>query len=392
MLIDFFLTLRQAKIPVSIREFLDLLGALDHRLAFADWDDFYALARLTLVKDEQDYDKFDRAFAYYFEGVEELDLALNPADIPAEWLRKQLEKILTPEEMAAVKSQGDLNRLLELFNQRLAEQKERHQGGNKWIGTGGTSPFGAFGYNPEGFRIGQGLSRHRRAVKVWEERHFRDLDDSTQLGVRNIQVALRRLRRFARQGAAAHLDLDGTIAATAKNAGHLALKMLPERHNAVKVLLFFDIGGSMDDHIRVCETMFAAAKSEFKHMDSFYFHNCLYERVWQNNQRRHSEHIATWDVLHKYGKDYKVILVGDAMMSPYEIAYPGGSVEHMNEEAGAVWLQRLCDHFDRVVWLNPVEEAYWPYTQSIGMIQKIINQQMYPLTVAGLAAAMRALG
>lgn len=391
MLIDFFLTLRQAHIPVTVREFLDLLRALEHRLAFADIDDFYALSKLLMVKDEKHYDKFDRAFGAYFEGIEQLDLDLGNWHIPESWLRKQLEKVLTPEEMAKIASQGDLNALMKLFQQRLAEQKERHQGGNKWIGTGGTSPFGAFGYNPEGFRIGQNTSRHRRAVKVWDERHYRDLADDVQLDLRNMQVALRRLRVFARSGAADILDLNGTIAATAKNAGYLDVKMLPERHNAVKVLLLFDIGGSMDEHIFLCERLFSACKSEFKYLHQYYFHNCIYENLWQSNQRRHSEHTATWDFLHTYGNDYKIIIVGDATMSPYEIVYPGGSVEHMNEETGEAWLKRLSEHFKDVVWLNPVEAQYWHYAPSIKMIQQLMEGRMYPLTLSGIESAMRAL-
>lgn len=391
MLINFFLSLRQAQIPVSIREFLDLLQALENKLAFADIDDFYALAKLVMVKDEKHYDKFDRAFGAYFDGVDKLEFDINDFNIPESWLRKQLEKMLSPEEMAKINSQGDLNELMKLFQQRLAEQKARHQGGNKWIGTGGTSPFGAFGYNPEGFRIGQNESRHRRAVKVWDERHYRDLADDVQLDIRNMQVALRRLRVFARSGAAEVLDLDGTIAATAKNAGYLDVKMLPERHNAVKVLLLFDIGGSMDDYIHLCERLFSACKTEFKHLHQYYFHNCLYENLWQSNQRRRSEHSHTWDILRTYGNDYKVIIVGDAMMSPYEIIYPGGSVEHMNAEAGAVWLKRLTDHFDDVVWLNPAEAQYWQFTQSVAMIKELMDGRMYPLTLAGIEDAMRAL-
>lgn len=390
MLIDFFFILRRAKIPVSVREYLDLLAAVNHKLAFADTDDFYALAKLTLVKDEKHYDAFDRAFAAYVRGVDGLDFDVD-SGIPEHWLTKQLEKLLSPEEMAAIKSQGDLNALMRLFKQRLAEQKERHQGGNKWIGSGGTSPFGAHGYNPEGFRIGQDESRHRRAVKVWDQRQYRDLAADAQLDTRNMQVALRRLRVFAKNGAVETLDLNGTIAATAKNAGYLDLKMQPERHNAVKVLLLFDIGGSMDEYIQLCERLFAACKSEFKHLEQYYFHNCVYETLWQNNARRYGETTPTWDVLHRYGSDYKLIIVGDAMMSPYEIVYPGGSVEHNNEEAGEVWLRRLTEHFEHAVWLNPGDEHYWPYAQSVNLLRERMHGRMFALTLSGIEAAMRAL-
>ena len=391
MLVDFFSAVRAAGVPATIRELLDLINALDKRLVFASIEDFYHLSRLILVKDERHYDKFDRAFAAYFKGIESLDLSVDDLNIPEDWLNNALKRSFSDEEMAQVQAQGDLNELLEKFQQRLKEQQERHQGGNKWIGTGGTSPFGAFGFNPQGFRIGQGMSRHRRAIKVWEERHFQDLDDQRALDVRQFQVALQRLRIFARHGAEDILDLEATIAATAKNAGYLDLKMTRERHNAAKVLLLFDVGGSMDDHVAFCESLFTAARSEFKHLAHYYFHNCLYESVWQNNARRWQERIPTTDLLHRYGSDWRVIIVGDAMMSPFEIAYAGGSVEHMNEEPGAVWLKRLTDHFDHLVWLNPADQRYWPYTQSVAMIQQLIDNRMYPLTVAGIDEAMRSL-
>jgi uncharacterized protein with von Willebrand factor type A (vWA) domain len=391
MLIDFFMTVRKAKVPCSIREYLDLVGAVQAHLAFANLDDFYALAKLCLVKDEKHYDKFDKAFAHYFEGIDNLDMFLDEANIPDDWMRKEIERMLSPEEMEQIQSLGGLEELIEAFKERLEEQKKRHQGGNKMIGTGGTSPFGANGFNPEGFRIEQGKSRHKKAVKVWEKRQYRDLDDSIQLGIRNIKVALRRLRKFARQGAADVLDLDDTIASTARNAGYLDLKLVPERHNAVKVLLFFDIGGSMDPHVRVCEEMFSAARTEFKHMETFYFHNCLYESVWKNNIRRTNEQTETWELLHKFGSDYKVIFVGDAMMAPYEVTHPGGSVEHWNDEAGAVWLKRLKEKFDKVVWINPAPEAHWGSGGSLGIIREIMEDKMYPLTIEGLEKAMKEL-
>lgn len=391
MLIDFFMTVRKAKVPCSIREYLDLVGAVESHLAFGNLDDFYALAKLCLVKDEKHYDKFDKAFAHYFEGIENLDMFMDEANIPDDWMRKEIERVLSQEEMDQIDSLGGLEELIEAFKERLEEQKKRHQGGNKMIGTGGTSPFGANGFNPEGFRIEQGKSRNKKAVKVWEKRQYRDLDDSIQLGIRNIKVALRRLRKFARQGAADVLDLDDTIASTARNAGYLDLKLVPERHNAVKVLLFFDIGGSMDPHVRVCEEMFSAARTEFKHMETFYFHNCLYESVWKNNIRRTNEQTETWELLHKFGSDYKVIFVGDAMMAPYEVTHPGGSVEHWNDEAGAVWLERLKEKFDKVVWINPAPEAHWGNGGSLGIIRQIMDDKMYPLTIEGLEKAMKEL-
>jgi len=390
MLIDFFLEVRRARVPASLREFLDLLEALQNHLAFADIEAFYHLSRLCLVKDERHFDKFDRAFRAYFEGIEDLDELLE-AMIPDDWLRKEFEKHLTPEEKEKINSLGGLDELIETFKKRMEEQKERHAGGNKWIGTGGTSPFGAYGYNPEGYRIGQDKGRHGRAVKVWEKREFRDLDDSVTLGTRNIKLALRRLRKFARQGAADQLDLDDIIRSTARNAGYLDLKMVPEKHNTANVLIFFDVGGSMDPHIRVCEELFSAARLEFKHLEYFYFHNFVYESVWQHNLRRMNETISTWDLLHTYSPDYKVIFVGDATMAPYEITHPGGSIEHWNEESGATWFQRLTDHFEKVVWLNPLPEEYWQPRGSLGITRQLVNDQMYPLTIEGLEAAMREL-
>lgn len=391
MLIDFFLSMRKARVPCSIREYLDLMEALKQHIAFADLDEFYALARLCLVKDEKHYDKFDKAFAAYFKGLDNLPDFLTNPNIPADWLRKEFERMLTDEEKAQIEAMGGLDKVLEAFKQRLAEQKERHQGGNKMIGTGGTSPFGGEGYNPEGIRIEQGRSRQKSAIKVWEQRNYRDLDDNIQLGIRNIKVALRRLRKFARQGSAEELDMDGTISSTARNAGYLDIKMVPERHNAVKVLLFFDIGGSMDPHVRVCEELFSAAKTEFKHMETFYFHNCLYESVWKNNIRRTNERTETWDILRKYGPDFKVIFVGDAMMAPYEVTHAGGSVEHWNDEPGAVWLTRMKEHFSRIVWLNPAPEEYWGQGGSLGAIRDIFEHKMYPLTLEGLESAMKYL-
>ncbi|RMF14437.1 MAG: VWA domain-containing protein [Gammaproteobacteria bacterium] len=390
MLIGFFNTLRQAKVPVSIRELLDLINALEQDLAFGSLDEFYLLARTCLVKDERHYDKFDKAFGAYFKGLEALDDLFAEA-LPEDWLKAQFERQLTPEEMAQIEAMGGLEALIEAFRKRLEEQEKRHEGGNRMIGTGGTSPFGANGYNPEGFRIKQGRSRHKKAVKVWEQRQYKDYDDSITLGIRNIKVALRRLRKFARQGAPEILDMPDTIRSTANNAGYLDLKMVPERHNAVKVLLFLDVGGSMDPHIRVCEELFSAARAEFKHLEYFYFHNFIYEGVWKNNLRRHSERVPTWEILHKYTSDYKVIFVGDASMAPYEITHPGGSIEHWNEEAGAVWMQRIMDTFRRVVWLNPLPENYWGEGGSLGLTRQLVQHHMYPLTLEGLESAMKYL-
>ncbi|WP_350334864.1 vWA domain-containing protein [Coralliovum pocilloporae] len=389
MFTTFFLELKQAGLPVSLREYLTLLEALDRDLANRQVENFYYLSRTALVKDERHLDKFDRIFGSTFKGLELLSEDVT-TEIPEEWLRKLAEKYLTEEEKQQIQSLGGWDKLMETLKERLKEQKDRHQGGNKWIGTAGTSPFGAYGYNPEGIRIGQDESRHRRAVKVWDKREFKDLDDTVELGTRNIKVALRRLRQFARTGAADELDLGNTIRSTAER-GYLDIQMRPERRNAIKVLIFFDIGGSMDDHIRVCEELFSAARTEFKTLEYFYFHNCLYEYVWKDNKRRYTERIPTWDVLHTYPSDYKILFVGDASMSPYEIAYPGGSVEHWNEEAGAVWLDRLLQIYDRSVWLNPTPEQHWSYTHSIGMIRQIFSDRMYPLTLEGLDEAMREL-
>ncbi|MEZ5459479.1 MAG: VWA domain-containing protein [Steroidobacteraceae bacterium] len=390
MLIRFFYALREAGLPVSLTEFLSLLAALEARIAFCSAEEFYWLARMALVKDERFFDRFDRVFAEYFDGAEKAFEKIV-ASVPAEWLRSLGERLLTPEERAKVESLGSWEKLLETLRERLKEQKERHQGGNKWIGTGGTSPFGADGYNPEGVRIGQQQSRQRRAVKVWDQREYRNFDDRVELGTRNLKLALRKLRRFAREGAAEQLDLEGTIDATARNAGLLDLKLVAERRNAVKVLLLLDVGGSMDDHIRVCEELFSAARSEFKHLEYYYFHNFLYESLWKDNRRRHAEKTPTDQVLRTFNADYRVVIVGDATMSPYEILQPGGSVEHWNPEAGAVWMQRLAAHFPRLVWLNPEPEDRWTYTPSIRIAQELVGERMFPLTLAGLDRAIRAL-
>jgi len=390
MLVSFFFLLRQGGLKVSITEFLTLLELLEKRVIRFDIEQFYYLSRACLVKDESLYDRFDRVFSAHFKGVQDL-FGPDGVDIPEEWLRKQVELGLSDEEKAQIEAMGGWEKLMETLKKRLEEQDERHQGGSKWIGTGGTSPFGAYGYNPEGIRIGQDGSRHRRAVKVWDKREFRNLDDSLELGTRNLKVALRRLRRFAREGAADELDLPDTIDSTARNAGFLDIKMVPERHNATKVLLFLDIGGSMDDHVRVCEELFSATRSEFKHLEYFYFHNCVYEGVWKDNMRRHSVRISIMDVLHKYAADYKLILVGDATMSPYEIEYPGGSVEHWNEESGSTWMRRLLDNYPKAIWLNPEPVNRWDYTPSIQMISQLMKQRMFPLTVNGLQQGMRAL-
>lgn len=389
MFIRFFLALKDAKLPVSITEYLTLMQALKQGLAGLDVERFYHLARATLVKDERNFDKFDRVFGVEFKGVEDLFAAIE-GEIPEDWLRALKEKLLTEEEKAAIEALGGWDKLMETLKQRLQEQKERHEGGSKWIGTGGTSPFGANGYNPEGVRIGQEESRHRRAVKVWDKREFRNYDDRVELGTRNIKIALRRLRRWAREGAATELDLSGTIAATARNAGSLDLKLVPERHNKVKLLLCLDVGGSMDDHIRVVDELFSAARSEFKHLEHYYFHNCPYERLWKDNPRR-QDSVETWNVLRLYPADYKLVFVGDAAMSPYEIAEPGGSVEYWNKEAGSVWLERFTDRFPNAVWLNPTPEAHWRYSSSTAMIARALNGRMFPLTLAGLEQAMKTL-
>ncbi|PAU75773.1 vWA domain-containing protein [Halomonas salipaludis] len=390
MFIGLFETLKRAGVPVSLRELLDLHAVVEHGVVFADMQSFYQVARTVMVKDERHFDSYDRAFAAWFEGLENLDAAIE-ALIPDDWLRREFEKQLSEEEKAQIESLGGLEALIETFKKRLEEQKERHAGGNKWIGTGGTSPFGAYGYNPEGIRIGQEGSRHHRAIKVWDERRFRDYDDSLELGTRNIKMALRRLRKFARQGAAAEFDVDATIRETARDGGLLNVQMRPERHNAVKVLLLLDVGGSMDDHIRTCEELFSAARSEFKHLEPYYFHNCVYEGLWRNNLRRNSERIPTMDVLHTYGSDYQVVIVGDAAMSPYEVTHPGGSVEHFNQESGAVWLKRLVERFPRLAWLNPMPPRAWEYTHSTQLIRQLIDERMYPMTLAGLEEAMREL-
>ena len=388
MFVTFFQQLKSAGVPVSLREYLTLMQAMDADLASRRIEDFYYLSRAALVKDERNLDKFDRVFGHVFKGLESVGDGLD-AEIPEEWLRKLADKYLTEEEKKQIQALGGLDKLLETLKQRLAEQKKRHQGGSKWIGTGGTSPFGNSGYNPEGIRIG-GESTHRRAVKVWDKREFKDLDDDVELGTRNIKVALRRLRKFARTGLAEELDLDGTIKGTA-HKGYLDIHMRPERHNAVKVLLFFDIGGSMDWHIKATEELFSAARTEFKHMEHFYFHNCLYEKVWKENRRRFQAHTATWDVLHTYPHDYKVVFVGDASMSPYEVTAVGGSVEHYNDEPGALWLERMTRTYPAAVWLNPVPEKEWDFTYSIKMVRQLMGGRMYPLTLDGLDRAMREL-
>jgi uncharacterized protein with von Willebrand factor type A (vWA) domain len=388
MLLDFFYTLRTAKLPVSVKEYLTLLDAVQKGLADYSIDNFYYLSRTTLVKDEKHYDKFDRAFAAYFKGVELL--ADFTKEVPLEWLRKNLELNLSPEELARIEKMG-WDELMETLKKRFEEQKERHEGGSKWIGTGGTSPFGAYGQNPQGIRIGQDKGRNKSAVKVWDQRSYRDYDDTQELGTRNIKVALRRLRKFAREGHEDELDLDETISKTAANAGYLDIKMRPERHNNVKVLLLMDVGGTMDEHIARVEELFSAAKTEFKHMEFYYFHNCVYDFMWKNNRRRYAEKFETWDIIRKYNKDYKLIFVGDATMSPYEILQPGGSVEYNNQEAGAQWLQRLIHAFPKFAWVNPEPQGVWQYRQSISVIQQIVQNRMYPLTLRGLEEAMRHL-
>jgi hypothetical protein len=388
MFVNFFTELKSAGVPVTLREYLTLMEAMDKDLAGRRVEDFYYLSRAALVKDERNLDKFDRVFGHVFKGLE-LMSGLT-AEIPAEWLKKLAEKYLTQEEMDQIQALGGLEKLLETLAERLREQKGRHQGGSKWIGTAGTSPFGAYGAHPEGVRIGQDKNRNFRAAKVWDKREFKDLDGSVELGTRNIKVALRRLRKFARTGAPDELDLDGTIKGTA-HKGYLDIVMRPERHNAVKVLLFFDIGGSMDWHIQTTEELFSAARTEFKHMEHYYFHNCLYERVWKENRRRWNDTTPTWQVLHTYPHDYKVVFVGDASMGPYEITSPGGSVEHMNEEAGATWIERVTRTYPACVWLNPVPEDQWDYTASIRLMRQLMGNRMYPLTLDGLDRAMREL-
>ena len=394
MFLTLFLELRDAKVPVTLKEYLTLLEALEKGVAALSVETFYFLARACLVKDERHLDKFDRVFAKVFNGVvgeaDALSEAIKAA-IPEEWLRKLAERHLSPEEMAEIQSLGGFEKLMETLRQRLAEQHERHQGGSKWIGTAGTSPFGAYGYNPEGVRIGQAESRHRRAVKVWDQRAYRNLDDGIELGTRNFRIALRRLRRFAREGAATELDLAGTITSTARQGGMLDVKMVPERHNKVKVLLLLDIGGSMDEHVKTCEELFSAVRSEFKHLEHFYFHNCPYGGLWKDNRRRHQDITTTWDVLRTYPSDWKLILVGDAAMSPYEITTPGGAVEEWNEEAGAVWMTRLTEHWPSAVWLNPAPQSRWQWTHSTAVLAQLMGGRMFPLTLEGLDGAMRNL-
>jgi len=389
MLAGFFLKLKDAKVPVSIKEYLTLIEAMHKDVISPSIDEFYYLARCTLIKDESNFDKYDRVFGEFFKGIEAL--TGMQADLPLEWLLKQAELNLSAEEKALIESLGGWEKLMETLKKRLQEQQGRHQGGSRMIGTAGTSPFGAYGYNPEGVRIGQDKSRNRSAVKVWDQREYRNLDAAVELGTRNIKVALRRLRKFAREGAPDELDLDNTIDKTARNAGYLDLQMRPERHNAVKVLMFLDIGGSMDDHIKLCEELFSASKTEFKHLEYFYFHNCLYDYVWKDNRRRHAERTRTFDIMHKYGHDYKLIFVGDATMSPYEIVQPGGSIEYNNDEAGAVWMRRMLDIYHRAVWLNPEPEEIWAYRQSVGVIREIMGGRMFPTTIEGLERAMKSL-
>jgi len=386
MLINFFECLKQHEVPVSITELLDLIGGLDKHVAFVNKDEFYYFSRCALVKDEKHFDKFDRAFTAFFNGLESMEGMLE-ALIPEDWLRSQFEKELGDEEKAKIESLGSLKELIDAFLERLEEQQARHEGGNKWVGTGGTSPFGNSGYHPEGIRVG-GKSRNKKAVKVWEKREFKNLDSDEQISARNIHVALRRLRKFARTGAQDQLDIDDTISSTAKNAGLLDLKMVPERHNAVKVLMLFDVGGSMDYHVKATQELFNAVRTEFKHLEYYYFHNCIYESVWRDNSRRFDERIGLFDLINKYSSDYKVIIVGDAAMSPFEVAQPGGSVEHWNEEPGAVWLKRLLQVYPKAVWLNPEREQDWQYTQSTKMLNELMEGRMYPLTINGLEEGM----
>ncbi len=393
MLIEFFFTVKKYRVKASLRELLDLIHALKQQVVFADINGFYHLAKLCLVKDETQFDKFDRAFAEYFEGVEQIDIfsELQKNQLPADWLRKEFEKQLSEEEKSQLKSMGGLDKLMNALAERLKEQQKRHAGGNKWVGTGGTSPFGAYGYNPEGVRIGQDGNRHRRAVKVWDKRQYKNFDQDADISSRTMKLALKKLRKFARSGESDELDLNNTIAATAKQGGMLDVKMQPQRHNAVKVLMFFDIGGSMDDYIHICEELFSAAHTEFKHLEFFYFHNCLYEHVWQDNKRRHQNVLDTHSIINRFGSDYKVIFVGDATMGPYEIDYPGGSVEHWNEEPGRAWLQRITQHFDNVAWLNPQPVQHWRYYQSIDTIYQLMEKRMYPMTLEGIGQAIRGL-
>lgn len=392
MFLNFFNELREAKVPVTLKEYLALMEAMDKGVIDRDVEDFYYLARAALVKDERNIDKFDKVFGHVFKGLDSLGDAVESEDLPEEWLRKMTEKFLSPEEMAEIEAMGGFEKLMETLKKRLEEQKKRHEGGNKWIGTGGTSPFGANGYNPEGVRIGQDKSRHRRATKVWDKREFKNYDDSVELGTRNIKVALKRLRKWARNGAPDELDLDATIRNTARQ-GYLDIEMRPERRNTVSVLLLMDVGGSMDPHVKVMEELFSAARAEIKNLEYYYFHNCPYEGLWKDNRRRRNDVIPTWDVLHKYPSEYKVIVVGDATMSPYEITYAGGSVEHWNEEPGGLWIQRFVEQFPNFAWLNPVKSGAWEYTGSIQLIRELIGpDRMFEMTLEGLDGAMKELG
>ena len=390
MLINFFMSLKKERLPVSFTELFSLLECLKKNVIFANVEDFYYLSRMCFVKDEKNFDKFDIAFGKYFENVDAVN-DMSMYQIPDDWLRKQMESMLSEEEKASIEALGGLEKLMEEFRKRMDEQKKRHEGGNKWVGTGGTSPFGAYGYNPEGIRIGQQEGRNGSAVKVWDKRNYRDLDDSVEIGTRNIKMALRRLRKFARTGAAEELDISDTISSTAKNAGLLDIKMVPERHNSVKVLLFFDVGGSMDPHVKLCEELFSAARTEFKHLKYFYFHNFIYESVWSKSIRRHAETTSTFDILHKYSKDYKIIFVGDATMAPYEVTHVGGSIEHYNDEAGAVWIKRITDVFNNVVWINPTPKDFWEHSYSIEVVRELVEDRMFPLSVKGLEEAMTLL-
>jgi uncharacterized protein with von Willebrand factor type A (vWA) domain len=389
MLIDFFFTLKKYKVKTSITEFLDLMAVLKADLVYADMDEFYLLSRTVLIKDESQFDKFDQAFGEYFKGVQAINLL--DQEIPDEWLKNALEKFLSDEEKKKIEALGGLDKLMETLQERLNEQEKRHQGGNKWIGTGGTSPFGTNGYNPEGVRIGQKQNRNNSAVKVWDKRSYKNLSNDVELGTRNIKIALRRLRKFARTGASEELDVSDTISATARNAGYLDIKMAPQRHNTIKLLLFFDVGGSMDPHIQQCEELFSAAHTEFKHIEFFYFHNCIYDSVWKDNSRRDDAVTDVYSIIHKYPRDYKVIIIGDATMGPYEITYPGGSVEFWNEEPGSAWMQRLTNHFEYAIWLNPQPKAYWLYHASIQIMKELLKDKMYPLTLEGLTDGIKAL-
>ena len=386
MLINLFNTLKDTGVPCTLRELLDLLTALDKRLVFANTDEFYFLSRAILVKDEKNYDKFDRAFDISFKGLETLDDVIQ-ALIPDEWLRKEFEKFLTPEELEKIKSMGGLEKLLDEFKKRLEEQKERHEGGDKWVGTGGTSPYGNSGMNPEGIRV-DGEGKEGKAVKVWQKRDFKNLDDSIELGTRNIKIALRRLRKFVRESHNEEFDLDGTVKSTAKNAGLLDIKMVPEKANAVKVIVLFDVGGSMDPHVKICEELFSACKTEFKNLEYFYFHNFIYETVWKDNSRRHNERIETTELFQKYSQDYKIIFIGDATMAPYEITNAGGSIEHWNEEPGSLWMKKFYSNFEKLIWLNPVPQDHWDYSASIELSRTLIDDQMFPLTIKGLEDGM----